>query len=136
MITRILLVAALSTFTFAACSGDPDPTDGVDIGTFPDSAEVDTQVAPDTDEGADVDDTADAEVVCPEDRVPRVVDGVVVDPCGCCPIDSNYCHGHRVGGSPSPVTGACPVVADDAPPCSDGVDENGCATNYCSGSCI
>lgn len=106
----------------------PDVPDLTDL---PDDSEETETEGPDDVEVAEVE---VEDVACPPHRAPLIVNDVVVDPCGCCAIGGDYCHGLREGGSP--FNGECPVTADAVPPCYDGVDPRGCPTRYCEGSCI
>ncbi|PKN59534.1 MAG: hypothetical protein CVU56_00475 [Deltaproteobacteria bacterium HGW-Deltaproteobacteria-14] len=118
----------------AAVDADAD-ADAASAPTDADADAAPTDATAATDADADAADAAtDADIACPPDRVPRVVDGVVVDPCGCCAIGGEYCHGLLSGGSP--YNGMCPTVQDAVPPCTSGRDANGCETLDCSGSCI
>lgn len=108
-----------------------------DVPELPDLVDSDETGPEGPDEGdVEVAHTEVEDVVCPPDRVPLVVDDVVVDPCGCCAIGGEYCHGLLEGGSPNTITGECELVHDAVPPCTNGIDPRGCPTHSCSGSCI
>lgn len=151
MRTQTTLLLAVSTFWLLAACGDGAAQDDATQGVTDTAADQDTAVGADTVEADDtvtaatdadvaldtdaaLDADADTDTECPAGRVPRVVDGVVLDPCGCCAIGGEYCHGLLVGGSP--YNGMCPNVQDAVPPCTNGRDENGCETLNCSGSCL
>jgi len=83
----------------------------------------------------------DVQVECAPGQIPRVVDGVVVDPCGCCAIGEDlafgFCNGLHAGGTASPgVSCEEEIVYDAAPPCTHHVDSNGCEYVSCTGTCL
>lgn len=137
----------LVLFAVGGCARDGAPRDGeTDVlisETSPDETQLtefeDTDTETEADLEVDIEIEFDAEVedvVCPTNRVPLMRGGDVVDPCGCCAIGGEYCHGLLEGGSPSTITGECELVHDAVPPCTNGIDPRGCPTHSCSGSCI
>ena len=128
----VLIAGVISALCFA-CGGSSDVADARSGSEFSDSiAATDIEVV-DTD-GDGMSDSETRSNEC-DGRAPLIVDDVLVDPCGCCKLDHNYCSGVASGGSPNQF-GYCSIVHDAVPPCDLGIDENGCPWISCHGSCI
>lgn len=125
-----LIIAGL----FYACAA-PNPiaeqVGGADASVDADAAVQAADIAQVHDVPADLGLVEDVAKTCPPHRVPLVIAGQVVDPCGCCAIAPD-CKGYFGG---SPINGACTVVYDAAPPCYKTWDKNGCEALKCAGSC-